>query len=212
MPITYDRRAGSYRGENGRFVARAEVLRLLDGEAARLEVRLRGHARLLTTNRISLSEFQARMAEDLKLSHLRSAALGSGGRKGLSNRHFGKVGQELKEQYQFLRGFGDAIAAGELSEAQILARAKSYGISTRTAFFEAEKITRQENGFNLGKRTLDPQASHCPDCLRYSTNGQWVPIEQIVPPGVNCQCRGRCRCSVAFKRSVNLSDRLPIPA
>lgn len=210
MPITYDRRAGSYRGDNGRFVARAEVLRLVDGEAARLETRLRGHARLLNANRISVGEFQSRMAEDLKLSYLRSAALGSGGRQGLTNRHFGKVGQELKDQYAFLRNFGEAIAAGELSEKQILARAKSYGISTRTAFFEAEKITRQANGFNQAKRTRDPQAQSCPDCIRYSTNGQWFPINQVVAPGVNCQCRSRCRCQIVFR--VNLSDRLPIAA
>jgi hypothetical protein len=197
--VVYDRRTGQFHGGDRRFVARAEVLRLADAEAARLETRLSGHARLLTQNKISVPEFQLRMAEDIKLSHLRMAAFGAGGEKQLTPRHFGTAGQELKRQYKYLQGFGDAVAQGELSEKQILSRAKSYGMSARTAFFKAEKVTRQDNGAREAKRSLDSQARHCSSCLGHSTGGLWLPIDQVVAPGVDCECQSRCRCRVAYR-------------
>jgi hypothetical protein len=195
----YDKRTGQFHGGDRRFIARAEVLRLADAEAARLETRLSGHARLLTQNKISVPEFQLRMAEDIKLSHLRMAAFGAGGEKQLTPRHFGTAGQELKRQYKHLQGFGDAIAQGELSEKRILSRAKSYGMSARTAFFKAEKVTRQDNGAREAKRSLDSQARHCSSCLGHSTGGLWLPIDQVVAPGVDCECQSRCRCRIVFR-------------
>lgn len=198
MPITYDRRAGQFRGNDGRFVAKAEILRLVDGEAARLEVRLQGHARLLTSNRITVSEFQTRMAEDIKLSHLRMASFGAGGEKQLTPRQFGLVGAELKKQYKFLGNFGQDIAAGRLSEKQILARAKLYGRSPAISFYNSERVARVENGFNQAKRLLDPQAAHCAECITYATG--WTDAREVVPPGTNCSCGGRCKCRLLYRR------------
>lgn len=141
--VTYDRRTGQFHGGDRRFIARAEVLRLVDAEATRLETRLSDHARLPIQDKISVAEFQLRIAEDVKPSHLRMAAFGAGGEKQLNARHFGTAGQELRQQYKYLQGFRDAIATGELSPKQILSRAKSYGVSARTAFFKSEKLTRQ---------------------------------------------------------------------
>ncbi|MEP0872381.1 hypothetical protein NDA01_21435 [Trichocoleus desertorum AS-A10] len=197
--VTYDRRTGQFHGGDRRFIARAEVLRLVDAEAARLETRLSGHARLLTQDKIGVTEFQLRMAEDVKLSHLRMAAFGAGGEKQLNARHFGTAGQELKRQYKYLQGFGDAIGQGELSEKQILARAKSYGVSARTAFFKSEKLTRESYGAREAKRSLDSQARHCSSCLGHSTRGLWLPIGQVVAPGVDCECNSRCRCRIVFR-------------
>lgn len=205
MAVTYDKRVGQFRGLDGRYVARAEILRLLDAESARLQIRLQGHARLMAQNRITISTFQERMADELKLSHLRSAMLASGGEKQLTPRHFGAIGQELKRQYQYLYGFGHDLANGKLSAKHAIARAKSYGLSTKTAFYQAEKITRKGHGATEAKRSLDSQSRHCISCLNHSTRGRWLPIDNVVAPGVSCECQSRCNCRVVYRGSLSAS-------
>lgn len=199
MAVIYDRNSSSFRGESGRYISNAEVLRLVDAEVARQEARLKGHARLLINGKIDIPEFQRRMASDMKLSSIRMAALGAGGAEGLGDRHYGKVGAELKKQYKFLAGFGAALSAG-LTEKQVLQRAGQYGRQSAIAFHASQQITKEGEGFTVGKRSLDSQAQHCEQCIGHSTNGQWVPIAEIVPVGTRCDCGGRCRCSVVFRR------------
>ncbi len=199
--IVYDRRSGRYReASTGKYVSRAAILRLVDEEAARLSTRMKAHTRLLTTNRIDLPEWQRRSAEELKLSHIRSTILGSGGRSLTSSEAYGSTGRELRRQYEYLQGFAQDLAAGKLTRTQALSRAASYGGSTRTAFHKAEKIARGREGFKEAMRDLDPAAKHCGPCIRYSTNGLWVPLEDVVMTGVRCDCFHFCRCRVKFRK------------
>ncbi|MGL5795664.1 MAG: hypothetical protein ACRC06_14945 [Waterburya sp.] len=199
--ITYNRSSGRYRdGQTGKFVSRATVLRLVDKEALQLEVRMKGHARLLVQGKIDIPEFQKRAAEDLKLSAIRSTILGSGGRSQVTNQAYGSTGRLLREQYNYLDGFARDLADGKLSKAQAIARAGLYGASTRSSFHQAEKIARGREGFIEAKRSLDPQSRHCGSCLQYSTQGQWKPLNEVTMPTVNCQCMSRCRCVVSFRK------------
>lgn len=199
---TYDRRTGSYRASNGKFIGRATILRLVDEESDRLSTRLKAHTRLLTSNSIDLPEWQQRMAEDIKLSGIRMGVFASGGRSQTSSAVYGTVGRELREQYKYLANFAQDLAAGKLSKQQAIARAGMYGGSARVAFHQAQKVTRKREGFVEAKRSLDPGAIHCASCLLYDTQGQWLPVEQVTMPTINCQCMFRCRCAVFFRRRV----------
>ncbi len=197
--MQFDPRTHRYRDEQtGRFVPYSNVLRLVDEEQNHLAVRLKGHARLLVSGHIEVPEFQARMAQSLKESHLRMAALGGGGFKQLTNRHYGNVGAELKRQYGFLQGFGEDLAAGNLSEKQILHRASLYAASTRSSFNKAEFTSRGKQGF-YAKRFLDPQSQHCAQCIALQVL-TWTRLDQVTPPGVDCDCGGRCRCRLVFQK------------
>ena len=212
MPYEYRASTGRYHDtETNLFVSRGEILNQTFLEESRLKVRLKGHARLLTNGAITLEEFQIRMAQSIKESHLRMSALGAGGKDRLSNAHFGSVGGILRKEYSYLDNFSRGIQAGEYSAKYIIARAGLYAASTRRSFFKGEQISRAIAGVTMAKRVLDSQAKHCADCPAYSTNG-YVPIEDIVVPGEACACGGRCRCSIVYKNSgrspINLSDRL----
>jgi hypothetical protein len=197
--LQFDSSSHRYRNlETGRFVQRDEVLRLVDEETSRLEVRLKGHARLLVSGKIEISEFQTRMAQSLKESHIRMAALGGGGLKQMTPQQYGHVGQQLKKQYQFLYKFGRDLEENKSSSVQIIRRAGMYAQSTKTSFHQAEFTARGRVGF-YAKRLLDAQARHCPECINYQQL-QWRLISQIVPPGVNCTCGGRCRCRIVFRK------------
>jgi hypothetical protein len=200
VPVKYDRKSSSFRGDGGRYISNAEVLRLVDAEVARQETRLKGHARLLTTGKIDVPEFQARMASDIKLSAMRMAGLGAGGAEGLGDRHYGKVGSELKKQYKFLAGFGKALSEG-MTEKHVLQRAGQYSRQSAISFHSAQQITKAGEGFTVGRRSLDGQAQHCKQCLTYTTDGLYVPISELVAVGSNCDCGGRCRCVIVFRKS-----------
>jgi hypothetical protein len=140
------------------------------------------------------------MAHDMKLSAIRMSALGAGGAEGLSNRHYGKAGSELKKQYKYLKSFGETLSKEGLTEAQLLQRAGQYSRQSAISFHASQQITKEEEGFTEGRRSLDEQSRHCADCPSYNTNGEWIPISQIVPTGTRCKCGGRCRCRVDFRR------------
>ncbi len=176
----------------------AQVLEVVDTEVSRLEVRLKGHARLLTQGKIDIAEFQTRMALSLKESHLRNAAIGAGGVTNLTPVHYGKVGAGLKKQYKFLHGFGEDLAEGKLTPKQAIRRAGSYAKSAKTSFFEAEFTSRGKVGF-YAKRLLDAQSRHCQSCISYQRL-QWTLIQLVTPPGTDCECGGRCRCRLIFRK------------
>lgn len=209
QPLEYSKKLGAFRyADTKRIVSRDRVLFELDQEVARTQTRLKGIARLLASDKIDLPTFQIRFAEELKLSHLRSASFGAGGRQQMSARQFGYVGAKLKEEYGFLDGFAQALANGELTATQALNRAGMYGQGIRSSFFRAEHQTKDRDGF-LGKRSLDAGASHCPECVTYSTQGKYVPASEIIPIATNCTCKRFCRCQITWQRGkVDLSQRL----
>lgn len=197
----YSPLTGQYRKADGKFASRVEVLQMVDREAQRQRVRMSGHARLMSQGKIDLAEFQTRVANDLKLSHLRMATIASGGKDGLTPRHYGVAGAELKRQYRYLMSFGQDLADGKLTEKQAIARAAQYGESSRTAFFKAELVTREAEQWDQAKRLLDSQAQHCNSCLGHQRL-DWVRLSEIVPPTTNCECHSRCRCRIIYRRFV----------
>lgn len=199
--ISYNSRAGRYVRSDGKFVSKEVIRNLVDQEQQRLQVRLQAHTRLMAANTISLPEWQLRMAESLRDSHLRMGALGAGGKDRTQAQHFGAIGYQLRRQYQYLDGFARALYEGKLTQEQALRRAGSYADSINTTFHRAEQISRENEGFDEALRSLDSAARHCDQCREYSTYGQWKPVSQVVPPGTNCACHAHCRCSISYRRS-----------
>jgi hypothetical protein len=197
--IIYNRVSGRYRdSETGQFVPRERVLLEVDRELTQTKVRLQGVTRLLAADKLSIDEWQSRMIETIKDSHLRMSALGSGGSSQLSSRHFGYTGQQLRTEYDALVRFSEDLKAGKLTPEQALKRAGMYGESTALSFHRSEQITKERDGFEA-KRSLDPGAQYCESCLGHVTYG-WVAAGEVMPAGSSCECRRRCRCIVVYRR------------
>lgn len=199
QPLIYDPRTGQYRKPNGQFASRGEVLAEVDQEIGRQRARLQGHSRLLANGQISLADWQARMGDDMKLSALRMAMLAAGGKQNMGPRQWGQVGQLLRQQYRYLQGFAADIAAGKLSQKQIMARTILYSGATKQAFHLIERNEKFLQGFMFARRTLDPQAEHCKDCIALA-RPNWTPTENVTPPGSRCRCAGNCRCRIQYSR------------
>lgn len=196
----FDTKSGRYRDTTtGKFVARNIVIGHALSESDRLRVRLQGHARVLLSNKISVGEFQTRVAIDLKLSVIRNTILGAGGKSNTTTNQYLAAGRLLKEQYQLLGKFGKAIADVTLSAKQIIQRVGQYSNAATTAYYLAEKSGRQRYGFKQAIRSLDSQSQHCEDCVYYATGGRWLSIDKVIPPGVDCKCGGNCRCRIEYR-------------
>lgn len=105
------------------------------------------------------------MRAEVKDAFVSQYILGKGGRELMTQSDWGKLGHMLRNQYSYLDGFAEDIRQGNLSMAQIQARARMY-IASSTQAYERAHIE--------GRRGL-------PGLSRYPGDG-------------GSPCRANCKC------------------
>lgn len=149
---------------------------------------------------LSAKDFASLFREEIKGEYIRQYLLGIGGRDQMTQSDWGKLGNMIKEQYKFLKGFEKDLTTQEMTEAQMTARADMYINSAREAFESA----REKNAGALGMTemlwVIDPAKENCDDCLGYAAMG-WVSPDAIpTRPGKgDTACKTACGCSVAWR-------------
>lgn len=144
------------------------------------------------------------LREIIKQTNIDMYALGAGGRNGMSQRDWGRIGAMVKEQYKYLNNLVDQIAKGKITPAQANARLKMYINSSNEALWKGYtnempplpaypgdgstqcltncqctwEIVKVEGGFNCYWRL--GVAEHCDDCVRRAK--EWNPL--FIPFGV----------------------------
>lgn len=198
---SFNPKTGRYRDNaTGRFISRRVVIAEVDKIAASSKSRLQYEVRKLARGKITVDRFQRNTARILKDSHLQSAMLGAGGKGGLTPQVRGYVGGVLSGEYNRINKMAMDLKAGKITRKQALSRMVNYGEGVRSSFFYADQRSQLRTGRRLAKRLLTPGAAHCQECISYERRS-WTPIEEIVPVGVRCSCRGRCRCVVHYKNA-----------
>ena len=71
----------------------------------------------------------------IKNEHLAQYMVGRGGKAQMTPRDYGIIGAILKEQYRYLDGFAADLAAGKLTPAQAIARARLYILNAQQSFW-----------------------------------------------------------------------------
>lgn len=206
--IVYSIRDEAY-FRNGRRLTEGQIRDIVFAEQQRNAMRFRRRTQRLIDGDIRFDQWQDDMTRDLIRSHFRMGQAGAGGASRLTPNHLQRIRDNIRDEFENFRRFADDLANGRLSEKMALHRAGRYGQGSGSSYYNAEQL-RYDEGW-LAWRRLDPVADHCPDCPGHATNG-WVPASTVVPVGMQCRCRGNCRCSVQYRRrrNVNLSDVLPI--
>lgn len=197
--IIYDRKLGRFRdAETGQFVPASRIELEINREIGRVGNRLQSLTRALAEGRITIDEWQRQFAAILKESHLQMAAFGAGGRDQLDAQHYGYIGFQLKKEYDALAAFAVALMAGAITLRQALKRSQMYAESIRISFNRANHTTHRRDGFE-GARSLSV-AQHCLQCPGYDTMGEFLPADQIVPIGEQCDCRRMCKCYIVWRK------------
>jgi len=188
-----------YTGSN-KTVSSREMYKLIKREQVGIKSDLDSLVTALLSNQISLEQWQKDSALIIKDSHVNAARLGRGGKENTYGIHYLEVANELrKNQYPAFRKLAEQMTKGELSEAQIRARVASYADSSKISYEKASLTQARDKGEVWARRRLGTCAPHCDQCIEYASRG-WVRLQEVVPPGVDCACRGNCCCSVETSR------------
>ena len=194
--FTYDKRSQRYRytsgSRNGQFVSQSKIHQLIERRIEDVKTDIGTITELLLDDRISLATWEETIAYALKIGHTQSYIIGRGGSPQLTQADYGRIGQQLRTQYTYLRRFSEEIAKGKLTKQQIRSRIKQYTGAFHTAYESGRtEIHRLSNA--RWERRVRSASESCPDCVRYESQG-WVPLGTLPPPGSSSQCRVNCRC------------------
>lgn len=147
---------------------------------------------LMESGSINVQQWTLDMRELIKNTYRAQYELAIGGRENMTPADYGRLGGILQEQYRYLQGFADDLAAGRLSPSQAMYRARMYINSSTQAFERARaagfgltlpqypgdggtqcltnckcqwdiQFDEKEFAFNCYWRL--GYAEHCPDCL-----------------------------------------------
>jgi hypothetical protein len=153
--------------------------------------RLDNLTRSLYSGGISLEQWQLGVAVELKDAHLAQSMFAVGGRRNMTAVEWGRVGGTLRDEYRYLHGFAEGIAAGTVSEAQALARIKQYGNATQQSYWrEYSEATKGLIHWRLGVTE-----EHCKDCPANAAGSPYTSKTLPNYPGDgSTTCRGNCTC------------------
>ena len=202
-PWVWSQSAHRYRNtRTGQFIGQAQMVGLRDAFLDAQRDAAADLAGRLASGDIPVGEWQRLMRRDVKDSFIDQYVLAHGGRGTMTQSDWGRIGAMVKEQYSYLDGFAKAIENGELSEAQIRARASMYHDASVQAYEKGHAVMMgvptlpaypgdgatqchgncrchwdirdAEGGWDC-YWVIDPGAEHCPDCI---TNAdRWNPLE-----------------------------------
>jgi hypothetical protein len=182
-----------YIDERGRIVSRDAVARALDVSLANAQARARLYAEQLRRGDVSLVEWERSMRVLIKDSHIFATAGSVGGWAQLGPAEYGRIGNAVRDQYEFLYGFARDIASGKQSLGGVAARAALYVEAARTTAESQQLASDMDAGYDEEHNRVGV-ADHCDECPMLSSLG-WVPVGSLPLPGRR-QCGTRCKCRI----------------
>lgn len=160
-------------GVNTGFVSESVIAAELAAHQTATAATLQSLTADVFAGNISIEEWQAAVALELKNAALAQAAFANGGFANMTQADFGRVGQMLREQYGFLNNFAQGVADGSITEGQAGVRIGMYSDSTEAAYWDAWRAN-QGGGEDLSNLPLLTQS----------------------PRDGNQQCLTNCRCTL----------------
>lgn len=186
----------------GQFVSAAQVRTALDQAILSAKDGLRDVSQALLDGQISLADWQTQMAQQIKLIHCASASAAAGGWAQMTPADWGRVGQQLRQQYAYLQRFALQIESGaQALNGSLITRALMYGEAGRGTYEDFRRAEAQRRGMTHERRRLGA-AEHCEDCVRYAGWG-WRPIGTLPRIGQS-RCRTNCKCAFEFRKAEAL--------
>lgn len=194
----WDAAIARYRNRaTGRLVSEKRILSMAEEYAEYSRSNIEALTRRFVAGELDLATWQERMAGELKNAHIVAHLAGRGGRKAATQADWGQLGGRLRFEYERLTNFAREIKAGQLSQAQIEARARTYAGAVRKSYYDGKTRAANESELTEERRVLG-LAEHCEDCQRYANMG-WQPIGTLPEPGEGSRCRGNCRCTKEYR-------------
>jgi len=198
--FTFDRRLARYRDAGtGRLVPATRVRSYLDDALASAGKRMDALANQLRAGQIDVITWEVRMRREVKIVSTYSGALAKGGWAQMTDADYGRVGQYVRGQYQYLRGFAQRIASGKAPlNGNINNVARLYAEAGRPLFARMEQVEQVLRGMTQ-RLSVKHSLDSCPGCLAAEAAG-WHNIAGSTVPEIGARdCRTRCKCSWIYR-------------
>ena len=196
----YDRRVSRYRNlVTGRFVPKQSVNDLLTKVANGSGDTLSRLARQAVNGNLTPRQFYELSRREVKHAYNACAALGKGGWHQMTAADWGRQGSLLKAEYKRLSEFAEAVAKGELTEAQAAARASLYADSAYKRYWELDREGQRASGMEAERLVTQGDEKVCEECMGWEGQG-WGEIGSRPLPG---EIHAGCRCSLEYRRGAS---------
>ena len=203
MPYRWEPSAGvsgRYRDvTTGRFVPGAQVRRELDRYLDAADP-AKALAEALRGRQLSVADWEVAMRRHVKNTHLNAIALERGGWANVTPADYGRVGQIVREQYGYLRGFANDIASGKQRlDGTLGVRAKLYTQAGRESFYRSKHANLTTAVDMVG--SVRSARDSCSECI--SLDGKWFRVGDPAYklPGQRI-CMKSCRCYERYGRQT----------
>lgn len=202
----WNQKANRYVDHRGRFVKWSTISNEID----LLNVKLSNDARKLAISYkdgdISLQDFRTQLMQQVKITHISSAVLASGGWDNMRPSDYGRAGQIIRTEYGLVNNLISQIESGEQKlDGSFIRRVGQYGQQSNPTYYKFHDTHFNNNGFDLEASLLNP-ADHCSQCVSEARKG-YVKIGTLIPIG-NRICRSGCKCSKTYKNSTTGEEQV----
>lgn len=185
---------------NGRIVPQSVVRNALDASLTQAEARARLYADQLRAGELSLGEWERSMRGLVKDVHIFSVAGSVGGWGQLGPAEYGRIGQIVRAEYDFLYKFAGDIASGKQKlNGSLTTRAVLYVQAGRTSAEAQQAVSDADAGYDEEHNITNDRAKHCDECPALTALG-WVELGALPLPGKR-ECRQNCKCKIVRRVS-----------
>ena len=198
MPYRWEPNAGvsgRYRDERGRFVASSTVRRELDRYLDTADP-AKALAEALRGRQLSVADWEVAMRRHVKNTHLNAIALERGGWANMTPADYGRVGQIVREQYAYLKGFAADIASGKQKlDGTLGVRAKLYTQAGRNSYYRSKAANM--SGKVTHQMSVRSARDSCWQCRELDRKVFRIDDTSFPLPGRRV-CNHNCQCHLAY--------------
>ena len=180
---------------SGKFVARSEVLGLLDNVSESIGSTIGDLAAAAQRGDLTARQFYEGARRTLKHGYNADVAMGMGGWDRVTPAEWGRNGGHLNRQYEYLRNFAGEIERGEVTEAQAAARGRLYADGAHKRYWETHQEGMAAAGYTEERWLTVGDASVCATCSGLEGLGAQPMGSLPTPPDphMGCRCRKEFR-------------------
>lgn len=172
--FSWDESARRYRYENGQFVSAARVRELTTESLDDSIDRVAALAAEYDNGALNLNDFHAIAREEIKRNHIRQYIAGRGGRDQMTPSDWGRVGRQLRDQYDYLDGFIADIDSKNLTVGQIQTRLQMYINAGNNAYWSGYLISQGLPANALPAVPGDGSTVCLTNCRCYWRQRDWI--------------------------------------
>jgi hypothetical protein len=197
MPVEWNKQTRRYE-KGGKSIPPETVRRWVLETVEQAKANLKAIGEGFTTHR-NTAEWVTASRSELRRMHTALAMVAQGGRSQMDVKAWGRVGNMIKSEANYLRQFERDLANGKVSDAQLLARVLAYGEGGYKVYQNMVKAREAEAGM-FARRVLGASEKHCDDCLE-AASPDFVPAHEVREIG-DSQCGSLCHCDVEFAEAA----------